>query len=100
MSKVLYNTLGSRACIGESSSGANALTIHHYSNIYCIVPTSITNTPNSHIMFMPKLTLAAFTACAIRSSLAQDAPTLNIVDTAVAAGNFTSLSELSSLCDI
>jgi len=48
-------------------------------------------------MLMPKLTLAAFMAGAIRSSLAQDAPTLNIVDTAVAAGSFTSLSEFSSL---
>ena len=49
-------------------------------------------------MFMPKLTLAAFTACAIRSSLAQDAK--NIVDTAVAAGDFTSLSELCKVCGI
>ena len=48
-------------------------------------------------MFMPKLTLAAFTACAIRSSLAQDA---NLVETAVAAGDFTSLSEFCKVCGV
>mmetsp|Transcript_15035 Transcript_15035/g.22638 ORF Transcript_15035/g.22638 Transcript_15035/m.22638 type:complete len:370 (+) Transcript_15035:346-1455(+) len=52
-------------------------------------------------MFMPKLTLAAFTACAIRSSLAQDAPpTMNIVDTAIAAGTFTGLTGLVTLAGL
>jgi len=50
---------------------------------------------------MPKLTLAAFTACAIRSSLAQDdAPTMNIVDTAIAAGTFTGLTGLVTLAGL